>query len=265
MYLIAFNKILPLLIFTSLLFVCGCSENRSDQKTTKKERNLLSLEKKIEREVEADLDINAAEKYDIQLIEEYIDPDTLIDVLVLVNRKEWAHKKADKKGNTSFMKKTGYVGPYNYVYVKLGNNDKLLKAPPVGSSANIPLEHQFLQLTSQAHKDFFVEYRVRNSIYRNYYTVRDDQLYLTFNCPLLDSIGEPEPRVFAIKHQESTVRIAKDIALYEGKIVGYDHTTIEDPETYDPEQIIPLPELYVFFLFDEKTMKYKTPMIETKE
>lgn len=253
-----------MLCATILAVITSCESNTSKDLENKENKSIkteLSREDQIARAVESKLNINAAEKYDIQIVEEYINRDTLKDALILVNRKDWAHKRAKQQGNESFMNKTGFVGPFNHVFVQLGGEKDLLSSPPVGSSANHPLEHHFLQLTSLAQNDFYVDYRVRNSMYRNYYTVRDKQLYLTFNCPVYDSIGSPEPRAYAIKHEESSVRIAKDISMYEGKIVGYDHTTIEDPNSYEVGQIIPLPELYVYFIFDEKTMKYKTPMV----
>jgi hypothetical protein len=99
---------------------------------------------------------------------------------------------------------------------------------------------------------------------RNYYTVRNDRVFLTFSCPVFDSIGESKPKVYSIEHKESTVRLAKDIALYDGKIPSYDPTKIEDINNYSPKEIISTEELYVFFIFDESTMSYVTPMM-TKE
>jgi hypothetical protein len=255
-------------LFFSFITILGCDNKSQQQKkessSTSKE-SILSFRDKIVRAVETELEINAAEEYDIQIKKEYINPDTLQDALILVNRKQWAHERAAKSGNQSFVEKTGYVGPNNYVFVKLGGTDKLIKTPPVGSSADHPLESRFLTLTSQAHKDFYVNYRIRNSLHRNYYSIRKNRMYLTFSCPIFDSIGEQDPRVFAIKHQESTVRISKDIAMYEGKIVGYNPSQIEDVNSYKPRQIIPTDQLYVYFIFDESSMKYKTPMVPKED
>lgn len=256
------SKIVTTLVVLILLSsISSCKNEESDKQDKVEKKSTLSFREKIARQVELELDINAAEEYDLQIKKEYINPDTLQDALILVNRKQWAHERAEKADNIDFIKQTGFVGPYNNVFVKLGGVDKLLKAPTVGSGADEKLDSKFLTLTSEAHKDFYVNYRIRNSMHRNYYSVRKDRLYLTFSCPVFDSIGEPNPRVFAIQHEESSVRIAKDIALYEGKIVGYDPSKIEDPNTYQPRQIIPLKDLYVYFIFDENVMKYKTPMV----
>ena len=247
-----------------LIMFTSCKNETQKDETTKENTKVsseLNFEEKIAREVELELNINASEKYDLKIHKEYIDEDTLQDALILVNRKQWAHDKANNSDNKSFVEKTGFVGPNNYVFVKLGGKDQLLKVPPVGSSADHALESKFLTLTSAAHKDFFVSYRIRNSMHRSYYTVRDNRLYQTFSCPVFDSIGFKDPRVFAVRHEESSVRISKDIAMYKGKIVGYNPSEIDDPNSYTPRQIVPLDELILYFIFDEKSMKYKTPMV----
>ncbi len=254
----------PIIFSFLLLFSAQCSNDiKQDQSPTKKaeKHNELNTEEKIARQVELELDINASEKYEITIQNEYINEDTLQDALILVNRKQWAHDRAKKAENKTFIEKTGFVGPYNYIFVKLGGQDQLLKTPHIGSAADYSLKSQFLSMTSLAHKDFYVNYRIRNSMHRNYYTVRNDRIYQTFSCPVFDSIGHENPRVFAIRHEESSVRIAKDIAIYKGKIVGYDTSKIENPNNYSPRQIVPLNDLLVYFIFDEKSMKYKTPMV----
>ncbi|WP_101334380.1 hypothetical protein [Brumimicrobium salinarum] len=95
---------------------------------------------------------------------------------------------------------------------------------------------------------------------RNYYTVRNNKIYLTFSCPVFDHIGEANPEAYAIKHKESSVRIAKDIAMYNGVIEDYSLSSIDNPNGYTPKNIISTGELYVYFIFDSSDMKYKTPM-----
>jgi hypothetical protein len=231
------------------------AEGQNDLKLEK-----LSFSEKIARQVESNLSINAAEEYDLRIIKEYIDNDTLEDALVLVNREAWSKEKLKKSVNKSFTQKTGNAGFYNNVFVKLGGTDELLKTPAIGSAPDFKLSSEFLTLTSLANKDFYVNYKIRNSMHRNYYTVRNKRLYLTFSCPVYDSIGEKDPRVYSIQHKESSVRISKDIAMYKGEIAGYDPEKIENPDTYIPEKILPTDELIFYFIFDDKSMKYKTPM-----
>ena len=267
MYWNVFKRSLILKLFiTSPLFViisCGGEKDSAVVENPSKGEK-LSFSEKIARQVENDLSIAATEEYDLRIIKEYIDNDTLEDALILVNREEWSKEKLKKSVNKSFTEKTGNAGFYNNVFVKLGSQDELLKTPAIGSAPDFKLTSEFLTLTSQASKDFYVNYKIRNSMHRNYYTVRNNRLYLTFSCPVFDSIGEGNPRVYAIEHKESSVRISKDIAMYKGKIAGYDPDKIENPETYIPQEIIPTDELIFYFIFDDKSMKYTTPMMPKK-
>lgn len=266
MYLKKFNSLSILSISFVLFFLSACADE-SDQvvKIEKVKKPQLTFEERAKRAVEADLKINATEKYDIQIHKSYIDRDTLEDAVILVNRKQWAFDRIKKNNNEDFAKKTGYTGPYNNVFVYLGKYDKFISTPTIGSSAEYPLEMNFEVITNPSQKDFYVNYRIRNSMKRNYYTVRNDRVLLTFNCPVFDSIGDPEPQVYSIQHQESSVRLAKDVVLYEGEIPGYNPSKIENVNNYSPEEIIPTDEIYVFFIFDEKSLSYVTPMVNKEK
>ena len=266
MYLKKYN--LHTLLFISLVFFfsSACKEESTPtEKNKKADKSELSFEERAKRAVEADLKINASEKYDIQIHSSYIDRDTLKDAVILVNRKQWAFERIKKNNNESFAKKTGYTEPYNNVFVYLGKYDKFISTPTIGSSAEYPLEVNFEVITNPSQKDFYIDYRIRNSMKRNYYSVRNDRVFMTFNCPVFDSIGAPKPKVYSIEHQESTVRLAKDIVLYEGEIPGYDPSKIENTNYYSPEEIVSTDELYVFFIFDKNSMSYVTPMVSKEK
>jgi hypothetical protein len=266
MYLKKFNLlfILSIPFVLSLLAACnGESPPIIIKENDKKSK--LTFKEQAKHAVEADLKINASENYDIQIHKSYIDRDTLEDAVILVNRKQWAFERIKKNKNESFAKKIGYTGPYNNVFVYLGKYDKFIHTPTVGSSAEYPLEVNFEVITTPSQKDFYVNYRIRNSMQRNYYTVRNDRVFLTFNCPVFDSIGDPKPKVYSIEHRESSVRLAKDIVLYDGKIPSYDPSKIENINNYSPKEIISTDELYVFFIFDEKTMSYVTPIMNNEQ
>lgn len=256
-------KILSSIILFSLL---ACDNNTEKVTTNEKEgkneiiHNNSDFESKVKREIESRLKINSAENYKIKIVKEYIDRDTVIDAVILVNREEYAIDKAKKKDNLKFLEYLGYTGPHNHVFVYLGGKDKFLQAPPVGSSIKHELTVNFEIVTTPSQKDFFVEYRSKNSVYRNYYTVRNNEIYLTFNCPVYSEIGDPEPKAYDIQHLESSVRLAKDIALYNAKISNYNPSKIEDINNYTPDEIVATDELFVYFIFDDKKMVYVTPM-----
>lgn len=249
------------IISISLLFFFSCAEKQKIEVAKNDDvTEIENFEKWAKREVESLLTINATENYTMTIHEEYLDRDTLIDAVVLVNREEFAKKKAAEDGDTSFEELVGYTGPYNHVFTYINGSKKLLQAPPVGSSAEYPLTVQFETISNPSQKDFFIEYRVKSSVNRNYYTLDKGKVILTFSCPLYDFMDPQNPTIYAIKHQESDVRISKDIALYKGNIVNYSPNTIQDFMSYYPEEVVATDDLYVYFIYDKKRMKYVTPM-----
>lgn len=261
------SKLYLSIAFLLFAFILSNCKNGSEESNNKenKEKSLLTFEERAKRAVEADLKINASEKYDIQIHKAYIDRDTLEDAVVLVNRKQWAMDREEKKGNLNFAEKVGFTGPYNNVFVYIAKYDEFISTPNVGSSAEYPLDINFEVITTPSQKDFYVDYRIRNSMHRNYYTVRNDRVFLTLNCPVFDNIGEPKPEVYSIQHRESSVRLSKDIALYHGEISNYNPTQIENVNNYSTDEIKSTDELFVFFIFDEQTLSYVTPMVNDEK
>ena len=247
----------------TVLFSCNSNDQKADPALNKKAAisvNDSTFSDFAKRNVESALKISTSEQYDFQIKKAYINRDTLKDAVILINRKEHALEKAKRDGNLKFLEKMGYTGLHNHVFVFLGGTNELLQTAPVGSNIDYPLNVFFESLSKPSHTDFYVEYRNRNSLYRNYYTVRGNKIYLTLNCPVFDLIGEKEPKAYAIKHKESKVRTAKDIAIFEGSIANYDPDEIENVNNYYPDSITTSNDLIVYFIYDEKTNAYVTPM-----
>lgn len=260
MFWIKSRKLSQVCFLFSALLIFGCTSEVKDEVEVQTKSNELTEEELMIRQVENSLGITAAEKYDIQIEYKYINADTLQDALILVNRAEHAFQRAKNNDTERFFENTGYTAPHNHIFVKLGGVKKLLSTVAIGSNVKYPLEATFLELTSKAHQDFYVDYRIRNSMQRDYFTVRRNNIYKTFSCPVFDSVGVENPRVYDIQHRESSVRIAKDIALYHGEFEDYEPSEIEDVNNYTPKGIIGTDKLFVYFIFDDRTMKYKTPM-----
>lgn len=262
MFWIESKKIKIVAFCFTIIAIHGCSSDKKNNQNQTKDsaKNELSNKEQLVKKIEAELAISAVEKYDIQILPGFINSDTLKDQLILVNRKQFAYKHVKGTQSQSFFDRIGHTGPYNYVFVQLGGVKKLLSTTAVGSNVNYPLKAEFLFLTSKANKDFYVDYRIKNSLQRNYYTVRNKSIYLTFSCPVFDSIGSKNPVVYDIKHKESPVRISKDIVLYEGKFTDYKPNQIQDTYDFEPKNIESTGKIFAYFIFDEERMKYVTPM-----
>lgn len=245
------------------LYSCNSNDQKADPALNKKVTISVkdsTFNEFVKRNVESALKISATEEYDFQIKTAFINRDTIKDAVILVNRKEHALEKAKRDGNLKFLEKMGYTGLHNHVFVFLGGTNELLQTAPVGSNIHHPLTVFFESITKPSHTDFYVEYRNRNSMYRNYYTVRGNKIYLTLNCPVFDLIGEKQPKAYAIKHKNSKIRTSKDIAIYDGAITNYQPEEIEDVNNFYPDSIFASKELHVYFIYDEKSNAYVTPM-----
>jgi hypothetical protein len=256
-----------ILLLTTLFFSCDESINEEEVPTNKKNttKNIKTVfdhdfEAYIRRKIETELQINAAEKYDLKIHIAQLDKDTISDAVILVNREQHALDRMKKEGKEKLLKNRGYTARENYVFVFKGSSSKLLITPPIGSSIFHPLEVFFEEITTPGQNDFWVEYRFRNSLFRNYYTLKGETLFLTLNCPVFDKIGEKEPEVYSIEHRKVETRLGKDIVIYEGYIPNYDPNLIEDINNYSPENIKPKDEIFVYFIYDIDRKSYVTPM-----
>jgi hypothetical protein len=255
-----------LLIF---LGITSCEEAKKDDTKNKKEatadKKIVNVfdsdfENFIRREIEAELAINAAENYTLEIHRSRLDKDTITDAVITLNRREFGLERMKKEGKENLLKKSGYTLRENYVFVYKGSSGKVLTTPPIGSSVFHTLSVFFEQITTPGQNDFWVEYRFRNSLFRNYYTLKGETLYLTLNCPVFDQIGEENPEVFDITHRSVKTRIAKDIVIYEAVIPDYDPENIEDINDYSPSRIEAKEDIFVYFIYDNDRKSYVTPM-----
>lgn len=261
------KSIYYILLVGILFFSCehATEEEQANNEQEAAKKEVISVfqpnfEDFVRRKVEAELGISAAEKYDLQIHQAHLDKDTITDAVILINRKQFALEKAKREDKEKFLENTGYTGRENYVYVFKGASGKILTTPPVGSSIFHPLTVAFEEISTPGQNDFWVSYRLRNSLFRNYYTMRGEKLFLTLNCPVFDKIGEKVPEAYYIEHRSVETRIAKDIVIYDGKIKDYDPATIADINNFTPSEIIPTDYIDVYFIFDPDRKTYVTPM-----
>ena len=250
--------------FSAILFLFGCETKEAPVNERKSDAAAFvytpEYESWIKRQVEAKLQIPATEVYDLEIHPALLDRDTIQDAVILVNRRAYAYQVASSDGNTRFEELVGFTGPYNHVFTHMGGAKEIKQAPPVGSSADFPLTVFFETISNPSQTDFFVEYRIRSSVNRNYYTIDDGRVVLTFSCPLYDFEDPQNPTIYDIRHLDSEVRLSKDIGLYHAKVKDYQPELVSDFNHYYPKEIVPSDDLFVFFIFDKQSKKYVTPM-----
>ena len=243
----------------ALLLVFACSDEPTDgmDETINQEVVQETLEQKMIRHVEGNLSILGTEKYTYKIFSEYLNGDDSIDYIITVNRLEKALDDAIESGKTVQRAEVGYVGNYNYFFYMDGASKTITTAIPVPSSPHAELSVSFANIRTEAYKDFMVDFRVRNSCFRRFFTVMKTIPAETFETKIFDFLGEENVEAYSIEFKEGSYSLAKDIYVYKAKI---ENITINSPnEVYAVQpKITPTDQLERKWFFNEQMNKYYT-------
>ncbi len=238
-----FKYILSLLVLVSCVDPIP-SDDPNEQKSNSVD---LAFTEKIKRNVEASLEIPVTEKYSLKIYREFINSDTIEDAFVTVNRLDYAINESIKKKNQAKMAEIGFMGRYNFFFYYDGKLGKLSVPIPAPSSPGRELDVRFESICSPTRKDIVLGHRIRNSAYKSYFTVlNENDLTMVFQWKEFDFIGEVKPEAFLHKLVPSQTGIGMDIQIYESEIDNYT-SNVGDIYKYSPSITKEKKMLYNFF------------------
>jgi hypothetical protein len=231
-------------------FATSCSEtNEQPTKTdSDKHERKESFEERARREVVHYLAIPTSEKYTMKIYREYINADTLLDAIITVNRLEYAMNEAIKTGREAKAAELGFTGNYNYMFYYDAAIDRISNPIFIPSSPGRPADIEFTSICAPTRKDVVVNYRIRNSGWKSYYSVfNDHDLMKVFEWKSFDAIGTKTPEVVLHSYESNPEQISMDIAIRESSINGYT-PNIPNIYTYVPDISKKGKILFKFFL-----------------
>ena len=243
----------------ALLVAFSCSEeplNGSDE-TVDQEMVQETLEQKMIRHIEGNLAILGTEKYTYQIYSEYLNGDDSLDYIITVNRLEKALDEAVESGKQVQRAEIGYIGKYNFFFYMDGASKSITTAIPVPSSPHAPLTVSFENIRTEAYKDFMIDFRVRNSCFRRFFTVNKTIPQQTFEAKIYDYLGEENVEAYSVEFKKGSYSLAKDILILKGKIENVTLSSANDIYTVQPK-ITPSGELERKWFFNEQTNKSYT-------
>lgn len=244
------------LSITALLAV-SCSDSsgtNQNEKTAPKKKD--PFEKRFIREIETKLSINRTEKYSYKLYKADINGDGVGDAIITVNRMQYAEDQAIASGNVAKAVEVGYVGPYNLFFYYDGATDLISEPVQVPSSPGRELDVHFESITSPDKKDIVIDYRVRNSGWRSYFTSSGQgTLSLMFQWKWFDHIGEESPEALNQVLEANPRGQMMDISIYESSIDDYPGT-VKDVYGYAPKITKKGALMYRFF-YDPQVLKFR--------
>jgi hypothetical protein len=248
-------RIITTLFIAISLTGCGDSEEITDD-TPVVEQVETNFNSRARREVMTKLNIPATEKCEIKVYREHINADTILDAIVTVNRLEFAMDEAIREGKQGKRAEMGFLGNYNFFFYYDGAKDQFSVPIPAPSSPGRPLDISFQNILSPVQKDVIIDYRIRNSGWRSYFSVlNESDLSLVFQWKVFDKAGEDVPEALLHKIVVNPNSFYKDIYIYESQIDDY-NKDIADMYKYVPS-ITKEGKIQYKFTFDERFGKYK--------
>jgi hypothetical protein len=225
------------LIWTlSLLLVASCGETIEDPiATTEKNKEVSDdgpLDERAKRHVESSLGISATEKYTLEIYRENLDGDDKEDAIITVNRLQFAIDEAIQNGNVAKRAELAYMGNYNYIFFFDGGLNKI--SPPIAlpSTPQKSLKIAFEHISSAKYKDILVDFRIRNSSFKDIYTVSNHTPRRIFQWKNFDGLGSTSKEAYVFEFKPSSKGPQKEILIYGATFT--DPKDNFDPLTYEP-------------------------------
>mgnify|MGYP001026039498 FL=1 len=161
--------------------------------------------------------INENEKYSYEIYKEHLNGDSIIDAVITINRLAYAKLKAEESGNSIKAEKIGFMGPFNAFFLFDGKSNTLSSPLVVPSSPLLPLKVSFENITSIDFKDILIDFRIRNSSFKEVYFIINKFPKLVFEWTNFDGLGTPDEEAYVFSFKDGR-NVVKDIIINEGEI-----------------------------------------------
>ncbi len=247
------------LLFAVLLVACSTEEDNNilPENGSTEEVDNLPFDQKLARHITGALSIPATEKYTTEIFEAECNGDDSTDMVVAINLMQRADDAAANSGNVAKFVSMGYMGNYNYIVYVDGMTKRMSHPIPIPSSAKAPLEIRFEHIISGRQKDILVDYRIRNSGFRAFFSIAGEQMVQVLQLKLFDGVGTLNPEAYYLRFEPGSYSLAQDIVVYKGT---YENTTFDNPDdvySFDPG-IKPTDEVDRRWFFNDQQYKYFT-------
>ena len=247
------------LTFLSVLFLFSCTSSPELDEVPDSQEDEVEMNDAdfIRRHIEGTLRIPATEEYDLKMYQENLNGDDIPDYIITVNRLQLALNEAIESGNIAKRAEIGYMGNYNYIFYMNGANRTMSSPIPVPSSPHAKLRVTFEKIRSEAYFDVMVDFRIRNSGWRRFFTILRDTPRQTFEMKCFDGLGTNQREAYSVEFNRGTYSLAKDIWVYKADL---EEMSFDDPMgiyTADPT-ITPSTQLDRKWFFNDNELKYYT-------
>ena len=248
-----------LFVCLSLLTIISCEESQEDNQKVIDESQLPEdhgdLNSYAKRHVEAQLRISANEKYEMKIFKGNLDGDDKQDAIITVNRLNFAIEEAAKSENPAKRAEIGYMGNFNFFFYYDGAKDMISPPIVIASSPLLPLKISFENISSENYKDILIDFRIRNSSFKDFFTVINHTPRRVFEFRNFDGMGTSKSECYSFKFTTGSYSAFKDIQVFKANLGAVQ--TNADLNTFEPSINTTSELLYTFFYVPQEG-KYMT-------
>jgi hypothetical protein len=221
--------------FTLLIVLFSCDDKHSNQKGNSSGIDLEARRKLNQRNyslldssayfvdsvirsfINQTLQTSQNEDYTFEIHRAQLNPDQVTDAIISVNRLSYAQNKAALSGYQAQAENLGYMGPFNLFIYYDGANNSFEIPTPVPSSPLLPLRISFEHISSNKYKDLVVDFRIRNSSYKEIYFLFNNKPSKVFQWKNFDGLGTKESEAYSFEFNPGNGPV-RDILVFNAKI-----------------------------------------------
>jgi len=256
------NLLFIFTILSGLFFSCKSNsgdEANADEKKIDKyayEDTSLPFDERLKDFIVRKIGTAPNEEYTLKIYEEHLNDDDKKDIIITVNRLQYAIQNAKENNRLNRAEEVGFFGNYNYIIYYSSITNQFIDPIIMGSSPLQELDIAFDNISSTKHKDLIADYAIRNSQFRKYFLFIDDRPVYAFHWKKYDGWGTDNLEAYCFELDKGTYNATKDIVIRKAtmKNIGPD----EDYTKIKPE-ITCTGELIKRFFYNDKDGKYYTP------
>ena len=171
----------------------------------------------IQKYIRETLNTGDNENFTYNIHKAALNPDNAIDAIISVNRLAYAKQTAIESGHVVQAKKLAYMGPFNAFIFFDGRSNSFSIPVPVPSSPLLPLDISFANISSNQHKDLIVDFRIRNSSYKEVYFLFNNKPNKVFQWKNFDGLGKSNSEAYSFAYTPGNGPV-KDILVYNAQI-----------------------------------------------
>jgi hypothetical protein len=247
------------LLVVIFAFGYSCSDSQENNKKVVDESQLPEekgdLNTYAKRHVQAQLRIPANEKYIMEIYKENLDGDDKQDAIITVNRLNFAIEEAANSANPAKRAEIGYMGNFNFFFYYDGAKDLISPPIVIASSPLLPLKVSFENISSENYKDISIDFRIRNSSFKDFFSVINHTPRRVFEFRNFDGMGTTKSECYTFNYTTGSYSAFKDIQVFKANLGAVPANA--DLNTFEPS-INPTAELLYTFFYVPQEGKYMT-------